>query len=105
MECRINAKTPGPIEAFNPPLGPGVRVDTHMYTGGSISPFYDPLAAKIIIHAETRAAGIKMMLRALRELEISGITTNLDEQMTILNSTLFRSGTFGTDIYSRIFQE
>ncbi len=105
MECRINAKTPGPIASFNPPLGPGVRVDTHLYSGGSISPYYDPLAAKIIIHADDRKAGITMMLRALRELEIEGITTNLDEQQTILTSKLFRSGTFGTDIYSRIFQE
>jgi acetyl-CoA carboxylase, biotin carboxylase subunit len=105
LECRINARTPGKISLFIPPLGPAVRVDTHLYTEGSVSPYYDPLAAKIIVHTDDRASGIKTMLRALQELEIRGITTNKDEQLTILTSKIFNSGTYGTDIYSRIFQE
>lgn len=105
IECRINARTPGKVELFNPPLGPGVRVDTHMYTGGSVSPYYDPLAIKVIVHAYDRQTGIDTMLRALRELELSGIPTNKEEQQTLLTSKIFTSGQFGTDIYSRIFQE
>ena len=105
IECRINAKTPGPITHFNPPLGPGVRIDTHIYTGGSVSPYYDSLTAKIIVHAADRNIGLKTMLRALREFELEGVTTNKSEQMTILNSKIFISGEFGTDIYSHIFQE
>ncbi len=105
IECRINAKAPGTITKFVPPLGPSVRVDTHMYTGCSISPHYDPLAAKIIVHTDNRTTGIKTMLRALQELEMNGVSTNQDEQRTILTSNIFNSGIFGTDIYSRIFQE
>lgn len=105
LECRINARTPGSIVQFTPPLGPAVRVDTHMYTGGEVSPYYDALAAKIIVTAEDRRQGIRTMLRVLEELEIEGIEDNRDEQKSILQSNLFTSGVFGTDIYTRIFGE
>jgi acetyl-CoA carboxylase biotin carboxylase subunit len=105
LECRVNAKTPGTVSLFNPPLGPDVRVDTHLYTGSEVSPFYDPLAAKIIVRADTRELGIRKMLRALRELRIEGISTNVEEQLTILSSHVFAKGVFGTDVYEKMFQE
>jgi acetyl-CoA carboxylase biotin carboxylase subunit len=105
LECRINARTPGHVTLFTPPLGPDVRVDTHLFTGAHVSPYYDPLAAKIIVHADNRELGIRKMLRALRELNIEGISTNLEQQLTILSSRVFQSGVFGTDVYEKMFQE
>jgi acetyl-CoA carboxylase biotin carboxylase subunit len=105
LECRINARTPGHVTLFTPPLGPDVRVDTHLFTGAHVSPYYDPLAAKIIVHADNRELGIRKMLRALRELNIEGISTNLEQQLTILSSKVFQSGVFGTDVYEKMFQE
>ncbi len=102
LECRLNASTPGRVSLFNPPLGPWVRVDTHMHTGAFVSPHYDPLVAKIIIHTPDRQTSIDAMIRALMECRVEGITTNLVEQITILNSSQFRSGRFGTDLYGKL---
>jgi acetyl-CoA carboxylase biotin carboxylase subunit len=73
-----------------------------MHTGAEVSPHYDPLVAKIIVHSPDRQASIVAMLRALRECRIEGIKTNIKEQMTILDSSQFRSGRFGTDLYGKL---
>jgi len=102
LECRVNACTPGKVTWFQPPLGPWVRVDTHMHMGAEVSPHYDPLVAKIIVHTPDRQTSINAMLRALLECRIEGIKTNIKEQMTILDSSQFRSGRFGTDLYGKL---
>jgi acetyl-CoA carboxylase, biotin carboxylase subunit len=102
LECRLNASTPGRVSLFNPPLGPWVRIDTHMHTGSYVSPHYDPLVAKIIVHTPDRQTSIDAMIRALKECRIEGIETNMLEQITILNSSQFRSGRFGTDLYGKL---
>ena len=103
MECRVNALTPGTISTFNPPLGPSVRVDTHLFQGAKVSPHYDSMVAKVIVHGSDRQRAIEIMLRALKEFKIEGIKTNIDSQCTILQSKPFRSGSFGTDLYARLF--
>ena len=103
LECRINALTPGKVTKFIPPLGPWVRTDTFLYPGYTVSPFYDSMIAKVIVHGPDRATGIDIMLRALKEIEIEGIRTNIDEQIAIISSRIFRSGEFGTDVYGILF--
>ena len=103
LECRINALTPGKGTKFIPPLGPWVRTDTFLYPGYTVSPFYDSMIAKVIVHGPDRATGIDIMLRALKEIEIEGIRTNIDEQIAIISSRIFRSGEFGTDVYGILF--
>ncbi len=102
LECRVNALTPGKVTKFDPPLGAFVRTDTFLYTGAYVSPHYDSMVAKIIVWAPTRAQGIERMIRAIGELKIEGITTNIEEQLAIIRSSQFRSGNFGTDIYGRL---
>src|SRR5204863_2863038 len=83
IEIRINAEdpakgfapAPGVVERFRPPLGPGVRVDTHVEEGAVIPPYYDSLAAKVIVWDSTRPAAIERALRALEELDLRGIAT------------------------------
>jgi len=105
LECRVNALTPGKVTLFNPPLGPAVRVDTHLFQGATISPFYDSLVAKVIVHTPERQRSIDAMIRALIEFNIGGITTNIPSQLVILRSKQFRSGSFGTDLHARLFPE
>ncbi|OWV97561.1 acetyl-CoA carboxylase biotin carboxylase subunit [Rhizobium sp. R72] len=84
FECRINAEdpatyvaAPGRIKAVHFPSGPGIRIDTHVSAGYRVSPYYDSLIAKLIVHAPTRAAAIRRMQVALSETRIEGISTNL----------------------------
>ena len=85
IECRINAEDPennftpcpGKITKFIPPGGPGVRVDTHVHQGWTVSPTYDSMIAKVIVHQNTRAAAITTMKRALREFVIEPIKTTI----------------------------
>ncbi len=102
LEARINALTPGPVTKFGAPQGPMTRTDTFLYSGCNVSPFYDSMVAKIIVGAMNREEGLKRMERALQELVIEGIKVNLEEQLTILQSSAFRVGKFGTDIYGKI---
>ncbi len=104
IEVRINARGAGTVTGFQQPNGPWVRVDTHIFPGYSVSPYYDALLAKIIVYAGERQDCIDIMLRALRELEITGIETNKDEQIAILNSKQFRSGNFNTQLYDQLFK-
>jgi acetyl-CoA carboxylase biotin carboxylase subunit len=104
IELRINAEdpsrdfapAPGRIERFRPPLGPGVRVDTFVEDGTTISPFYDSLIAKVIVHDASRPRAIERALRALGEFEISGVATTKDVLAEILASDEFRSGEYST---------
>jgi acetyl-CoA carboxylase biotin carboxylase subunit len=104
IEVRINAEdpargfapAPGVIERFRPPLGPGVRVDTHLEEGGVISPFYDSLIAKVIVWDEDRPRAIERSLRALGELDIRGVATTRDVAAEIVGSAAFRSGAYST---------
>ena len=105
MEIRINALSCGTITKFTPPLGPSVRVDTHIYTGYKISPFYDSLLAKIIVYTKNRQESIKTMISCLNELEIQGIKTNKDIILKILTNKKFVSGKFDTSLFKEIEKE
>ena len=104
IEIRINAEdptrgfapSPGLIEHWRPPLGPGVRVDTFVEEGWRISPHYDSLLAKLVVWDESRPAAIERALRALRELEVRGVPTTRDAAIDILSSPEFRSGEYST---------
>ncbi|MBL7214555.1 MAG: acetyl-CoA carboxylase biotin carboxylase subunit [Phycisphaerae bacterium] len=97
MECRINAEDPargyascpGRIDKFIVPGGPGVRVDTHIYQGAMVSPHYDSLIAKLIVHQPTRQEAIATMKRALREFKIEPIKTTIPGHLAILSHNLF----------------
>jgi len=104
IECRINAEnpetfapSPGTITAFNLPGGPGVRVDTFVYAGYRVSPFYDSLIAKVIVHARTRDLAIARMKRALEMMVIEGIKTTIPLHQKIMDDPKFRRGEIGTD--------
>lgn len=109
IECRITAEDPdknfapasGTLSRFDAPGGPGVRVDTHIYNGYTVPPFYDSLLAKILVHAETREAAIIRAQRALDETRIEGLTTNLPFLQKILANEYFRRGEVSTDFLAR----
>lgn len=104
IECRINAEDP--YENFMPstgrithsllPTGPGVRVDTGVYPGFEITPFYDPMISKLIVWGETRAQAILRMRRALEEYRIVGVRTNIPFHQTLMNSHRFMGGQYDT---------
>jgi acetyl-CoA carboxylase biotin carboxylase subunit len=104
IEFRINAEdttrdflpAPGTVTHFVPPLGPGVRVDTHVYDGYTIPPFYDSLLAKVIVWAEDRPAAIARARRALSEFELEGVPTTRGLAIEILESDTFTSGRYTT---------
>jgi len=103
IECRINAEnpetfapSPGLISAFNLPGGPGVRVDTYVYAGYTVPPFYDSMIAKVIVHARTRELAIARMKRALEVMVIEGIKTTIPLHLKIMDDPKFRAGDFST---------
>jgi acetyl-CoA carboxylase biotin carboxylase subunit len=103
IECRINAEdpntfvpSPGTITACNLPGGPGVRVDTHIYPGYVVPPFYDSMVAKLIVHARTRNLAIARMKRALEVMVIEGIKTTIPLHLKIMDDPKFQSGQFST---------
>lgn len=104
FECRINAEdpytfaaSPGIISSIRFPGGPGVRVDTHAYAGYKVSPHYDSMIAKLIVHAPTREEAIRRMRVALDEFHIEGISTNLPLHREIFTDPAFCAGE--TDIH------
>ena len=103
IECRINAESPdtftpspGTITTFNLPGGPGVRVDTYVYPGYKVPPFYDSMIAKVIVHARTRELAIARMRRALDAMVIEGIKTTIPLHLRIMDSRDFQTGNFST---------
>lgn len=103
MEARINAKTPGQITKLQIPGGPAIRFDSFIYQGYSVLPHYDSMIAKLIAYDTDRNKVIKKLLCALEELEIEGISTNIEEQKEILKAKKFIDGNFGTNLYSELF--
>ncbi len=104
IECRINAEDPynnftpstGKITHCLLPTGPGVRVDTGVYPGFEISPFYDPMISKLIVWGETRAQAILRMRRALEEYRIVGVRTNIPFHQTLMDSHRYMGGQYDT---------
>jgi acetyl-CoA carboxylase biotin carboxylase subunit len=104
IECRINAEdpshnfrpTPGRITGWLPPGGPGVRVDSHVYTGYEISPFYDSLIGKLIVWGIDRDAALRRLRRALSECAITGIPTTIDFHLALLDRPEFQRGEIHT---------
>ena len=99
FECRINAEdpktfmpSPGKITAYHPPGGNGVRVDSHIYAGYTVPPYYDSLVGKIITYGQTRDAAMSRMANALAELHIEGIKTNISLQRELVSDPEFRKG-------------
>ena len=111
IECRINAENPsrnfapcpGKIKFLNLPGGNGIRVDTAVYPGYNIPPFYDSMIAKLIVHGKTREEAIRKMISALEEVVIDGIDSNVDFHISILNNKRFREGSFDTSFISEEF--
>jgi len=104
IECRINAEdpdtfapSPGQITVWHAAGGPGVRVDSQVYSGYKVPPFYDSMIGKIIVHGVDRKSAIQKMRTALREMVIEGIKTNLPLQRRLLDDIGFQNG--GTDIH------
>jgi acetyl-CoA carboxylase, biotin carboxylase subunit len=104
LECRINAEdprtfmpSPGPIKLWHPPGGPGVRVDSHVYSGYSVPPFYDSMIGKLITHGPDRDTAIARMRNALAELVVEGIKVNTALHQEILAHSAFQGG--GLDIH------
>jgi acetyl-CoA carboxylase, biotin carboxylase subunit len=104
IECRINAEDPsrgflpqpGTITTLRLPSQAGVRVDTHVEAGTSITPHYDSLIAKLVVHAPTRNEAVTLMDRALGELDVGGLTTNIALQRAIINDARFLQARFNT---------
>jgi acetyl-CoA carboxylase, biotin carboxylase subunit len=104
IECRINVEDPynsflpssGRITLTQPPTGPGVRIDTGVYAGFEISPYYDPLISKMIVWGETRKQAIVRMRRALEEYKIVGVRTNIPFHQTMMDTYPFITGKYDT---------
>ena len=104
IECRINAEdpetflpSPGTIEHYHPPGGFGIRVDTHVYQGYKVPPYYDSMIGKLIAHGETRELALSRLSMALSEIVIDGIKTNIPLHQNLVQDTAFVAG--GTDIH------
>ena len=110
IECRINAEDPaarfipsaGKVKRLYMPGGPGIRVDTHLYSGYTIPHYYDSLLAKIIAYGDTRTEAIARMKRALRECIIRGVKTTIPFQLQILEDQRFVNGSYSTDLVKQL---
>jgi len=111
IECRVNAEdpangfspSPGMITRYIPPGGPGVRVDTHVYQGWNVSPSYDSMLCKLIVHQPSRAEAIATMRRALSEFVIEPIKTTIPASLAILSHNLFVKSKVDTEFVERNF--
>jgi len=109
IECRINAEdpardfqpSPGTITIFHPPGGPGVRVDTHVYAGYRVPPFYDSLLGKVIVHAGTREEAIARMRLALETFVIEGVHTTIPFLLELISDSAFVAGDLDTKFVER----
>ena len=113
IECRINAEdpaqgfrpSPGTLETYHPPGGPGVRIDSHAYREYVISPYYDSMIAKLIVRDHDREEAIQRMSRALEEYIIEGVKTTIPFHQWVMNHPVFRSGDFGTGFVEQYYQK
>lgn len=104
IECRINAEnpdknfmpSPGKIITYLPPGGPNVRVDSAVYNGYTIPPYYDSMIAKVIVHGKTRDEAIAIMIRALEEFVVEGIYTTIPFHLNLLQNEIFVKGKYNT---------
>jgi acetyl-CoA carboxylase biotin carboxylase subunit len=109
IECRINAEdpyrnfqpSPGMITAYHPPGGPGVRVDSHVYAGYQVPPFYDSLLAKVIVHGNSRAEALTRMKNALETFVLEGVTTTIPFLIRVLQHPEFVAGKVDTKFLER----
>jgi acetyl-CoA carboxylase biotin carboxylase subunit len=112
IEARLTAEIPehdftpstGRLSEWTPPGGPGVRVDSHLYTGYSIPPYYDPLLAKIIVHAACREEAVARLNRALHEVRIEGVQTTRDFLIRLVQTPEFQQGRVSTPFVSRLLR-
>jgi acetyl-CoA carboxylase biotin carboxylase subunit len=112
IECRVNAENPfndfspcpGKVDVFNSPGGMGTRVDSHVYSGYTISPYYDSMIAKLIVHAPDRAQAIAKMERALDEFLIHGVQTSIPFSKFLISSSDFKKGAYDTGYIERIMK-
>ena len=113
IECRINAEdpfngfspSPGKVELFVPAGGPGVRLDTHVYSGYAIPPYYDSLLGKLIVFGKTREEAIACCRRAIDEVIVQGVKTTLPFQKLVLNNKSFVEGKYDTGFVDRMMME
>jgi acetyl-CoA carboxylase biotin carboxylase subunit len=113
IECRINAEdpyrnfapSPGTINTFHPPGGPGVRIDTHAYAGYRVPPYYDSLLGKLIVHGATREEALARMRHSLGSFVVEGVHTTIPFLMEVLDSAGFISGDVDTKFLERWFSE
>jgi len=109
IECRVTAEdpfrnfqpAPGQITAYHPPGGPGVRVDTHIYAGYTVPPYYDSLLAKVIVHGNTRDEALARMRQALDSFIIEGVTTTIPFLGRIMRHPDFIAGKVDTKFLER----
>jgi len=109
IECRVNAEdparnfqpSPGKIEVFHPPGGPGVRLDTHVYAGYTVPPFYDSLIAKLIVQGRDRQEAIRRMHMALESFIIEGVTTTIPFLGRVMMHKKFQAGDVDTKFLER----
>ncbi|MDE6599067.1 MAG: acetyl-CoA carboxylase biotin carboxylase subunit [Oscillospiraceae bacterium] len=102
IECRINAESPekgfrpspGKIKALHIPGGPGIRIDSSVYSGYEITPYYDSMIAKLIVYAPTRKEAIAKMNWALAEFIVEGVDTNIDFQLSLIRDPVFEEGSY-----------
>jgi acetyl-CoA carboxylase, biotin carboxylase subunit len=111
IECRVNAEdpvtftpSPGRITTLNLPSGPGVRVDTAIYDGYFVPPYYDSLIAKVVVHSRSRERAIARMRRALESMVVEGIKTTIPLHLKILNDPDFIAGNFSTRFMDRFLK-
>ena len=104
VECRINAEdgftfrpSPGKVTRWHMPGGPGIRLDSHVYAGYTVPPYYDSMIGKLIAYGETREEALARMRVALSETLVEGINTNIDLHRLIMSDSRFNQG--GTSIH------
>lgn len=113
IELRINAEDPkhhfrpaaGKIKSVHMPGGNGVRIDTFVYSGYTILPYYDSMIAKVIVHAKTRDDAMEKAIRCLEEIDIDGLITNVDFQLEVLLSEAFQDNAYTTSLVSDLLKE
>ncbi len=109
IECRVNAEdparnfqpSPGKVAVFHPPGGPGVRLDTHVYAGYTVPPYYDSLLAKLIVQGRDRQEALRRMHMALESLIVEGVTTTAPFLRRVMENPRFMSGDVDTKFLER----